>query len=122
MEYLVGFGALLLAALFLAISAWGISILKARFDLDPDGQLLQSFELWEEHAANWIISQATAAGEDLTIPETRWEWINQSAEWLISKTPMLMDFLGYAKEDVASDLETLVLTFLRHKVYDPNAD
>ncbi len=122
MEYLVGFAALLVVAIFLAVTGWGLSILKARFSLDPGGQLMQSMEVWEDHAASWIITRAVAAGEDLTIPETRWKWINQGAEWVVKRTPMLMDFLGYDRQDVADDLESLVLSFLQNKVYDPTPE
>lgn len=122
MEYLVGFVALLFGAGILAVSGWGISILKARFALDPGGKLLKSLEVWEEHAAEWIIAKAIDAGKDLKIPETRWELVNEATEWVVTRTPMLMDFLGYDRKDVANDLETMILNFLQSKVYDPNSD
>jgi len=108
MEYLLEIIVVIIGAVVAGILGWGVSKAKDYFDLDPDGQIMASLEIWEEHIADWVMSEAERRGADLTIPETRWEFVNEAVAWGLDKIPKLMDFLGYSKEDIAREVEALV--------------
>ena len=112
MEYLFEIALIVVAVLVSGVIAWGISVVKERWDLDPDGQIMRSLEAFEVHAVDWIVAKAAEAGEDLTIPETRNKYINMALEWAVPKVPKLMDFLGYSKDDLRQDLDALLQEYL----------
>ena len=112
MEYLFEIALIVVAVLVSGVIAWGISVVKERWDLDPDGQVMRSLEAFEVHAVDWIVAKAAEAGEDLTIPETRNKYINMALEWVVPKVPKLMDFLGYSKDDLRQDLDALLQKYL----------
>lgn len=95
-------------SLFLAISGFAVKQIKDWLGLDPDGQALNTLEKFEEIAYNWVINEAEKKGSDLSIPETRWEIVNNAVDRLIPKVPKLMSFLNYDKDDLVDDLESLV--------------
>ena len=98
----------IVAAIFLGLAGAATAYLKQRFDLDPDGQVLHSLENWEEKAAGWVMDEAESRGADLTIPETRYSFVDDSIDWLVPKIPKIMKYMGYSREDLMHDVEGLV--------------
>ena len=112
MEYLFEIALIVVAVLVSGVIAWGISVVKERWDLDPDGQIMRSLEAFEVHAVDWVVAEARKRGEDLTLPDVRNKYLNMALEWTVPKIPKLMDFLGYSKEDLRQDLDALLQKYL----------
>lgn len=112
MEYLFEIVLIVIGVVVSGVLTWGISIVKERFDLDPDGQIMTSLEVFEDHAVNWIVSKAAKAGDDLSIPSVQNKYIDMALQWILPRVPKLMDFLGYSQNDIKQDLETLLQKYL----------
>jgi len=117
MEYLTELVITAIGAIMLGVMGYGITLVKNYFNLDPDGKILMSLDLWKDKAVEWIVDKATEYGEDLDIPDTRWKWVNNALDWLIPEIPKLMQFFGIEKDALARDIEQLVKKKL-HEITD----
>ncbi|MFP4629418.1 MAG: hypothetical protein ACLFMQ_01710 [Desulfohalobiaceae bacterium] len=108
MEYLTPIIISVLGAALTVIGAWVLKQIRSWLNLDPQGQIMDSLERWEDKIVDWILSKAEEKGEDLSVPDTRWKFVNQAVEWFLPRIPKLMDYLGYSKQDLANDVEALV--------------
>jgi len=111
-EIIIGVG---IAAL-LGVLGFGVKRLKDWLDLDPDGQAVNTLEKMEKLAANWVINQASNLNADLSIPETRYEFVNEAVERLMKKIPKIMEFLHYDKQDLMDDVELIVKKILEKTI------
>ena len=106
MEFLLSIILAVVGAILSAVFGWGVSLLKRRLGLSPE--LIQTLDKWEERIVDWILSKAEDAGADLSIPETRWEWVNKGIDAFIGYMPMILDAVGYSKEDLAKEIERYI--------------
>ncbi len=112
MEYIFEILLIVVGVLLAGVAAWGVSVLKNRFDLDPGGSVMKSLEYFEQHAVDWIMAEAAKRGEDVSLPEIQNKYLDAAVQWVIPKVPKVMDFLGYSKDDLRKDLETLLHEYL----------
>lgn len=96
------------------VIGWGIKVLKAKWNLSPDA--VQSLELWKKKIVDWIVEEAKSAGVDLSIPDTRWGWVNRAIDEFVDYIPILMNALGYSKEGLAKEVEREIRKLLRENV------
>lgn len=108
MEYLLEIIVAIIGAIVAGALTWGISRIKEYLDLDPNGEIMESMEMWQGKIVRWIMNEAAEYGADLNVPETRWKVVNEAIEYFIGKIPRIIDFLGYSKQDLAKEVEQLV--------------
>ena len=102
------------------VIGWGIAVAKARWSLSPDA--VESLELWKEKIIDWVVEEAKDAGADISIPDTRWEWVNKAIDQFVGYIPILMNALDYSKEDLAKEVEREIRKLLREEVFDPSTE
>lgn len=114
MEYLIGLLALVIGGAIFGVLAWGVSVIKERWDLDPS--VIQTFEHWKNKILEWVLDKAEEQGADLNLPETRWKFVNQAIDAFIGYIPKIMDGMGYSRKDLADEVERAVKRFMKDKV------
>ena len=100
------------------VLGWGIAVAKARWSLSPDA--VESLEFWKTKIIDWVIEEAKDVGADVSIPDTRWEWVNKAMDEFVDYIPILMSALDYSKEDLAKEVEREIRKLLREEVIDPS--
>ena len=113
MEYLIGFLAIIIGAAIFGVLAWGVSVAKERWDLDPT--IIQTFEHWKDKILEWILERAEEEGADLNLPETRWKFVDRAIDAFIGYIPKIMDGMGYSRKDLAEEVERAVKHFMKEQ-------
>jgi len=119
MEFLVEVIVLILGGALVGVLFWGVGVLKKYLELDPGGDVAESFEILAEHLVRAAMDEARRRGENLDVPETRWRVVNEVIDRLLDKAPKLLDFLGYDLDDLKEVAERIVRDQL-NKVKDVN--
>ena len=104
----------ILGGLLSALIGWGISLAKKHFGLSP--QFVKTLNQWEQKIVDWVVDKAEEQGKDLSIPDTRWALVNEAVDAFVDYIPMVMDAVGYTKEDVATEVERAIKKFLKENV------
>jgi hypothetical protein len=102
------------------VIGWGIAAAKARWSLSPDA--VESLEFWKSKIIDWVVEEGKDAGADLSIPDTRWKWVNKAIDQFVGYIPVLMSALDYSKEDLAKEVEREIRKLFREEVFDPSTE